>query len=161
MNRLKLTVTVLTGAALLTTSALAVQAKPATGQAAQPAPAAGQAPAAKPKLAPPVRGEAELAYTTPVPKGSLEGGKQFIVTTIKIKNMSAGAIAGLKVDEYWYDKTGAPVGGDTFRNPKPLQPGETITVTLHTPRNDKMQGRPNYEFKHANGTIKMKLVPKL
>ncbi len=31
-----------------------------------------------------------------------------IVTTIKIKNLSNGAIAGLKVDEFWYDKDGQP-----------------------------------------------------
>ena len=27
-----------------------------------------------------------------------------VVTTIKIKNMAAAPIAGLKVDEFWYDK---------------------------------------------------------
>ncbi len=34
-----------------------------------------------------------------------------IVTTIKIKNLSQGAIAGLKVDEFWYDKEGEPGHG--------------------------------------------------
>jgi hypothetical protein len=156
MNRKRLTLTAVAGAVLLSTGALAGQAKPA----APPAPATGAAPATR-RLAPPVRGEAELAYTTPVPKAEKIDGKDFIVTTIKVQNMSTGAIAGLKVDEYWYDKGGEPVGGDTFRNPRPLQPGEIITVTLKTPRNAKMQGRPNYKFAHANGAIKMKLVPKL
>jgi hypothetical protein len=150
--------TALAGIVVLATSAFAGQAKPA---AAPPAQAAGSAPAARPRLAPPVRGEAELAYTQPAPKAAKVDGKDFIVTTIMVKNMSTGAIAGLKVDEYWYDKAGEPVGGDTFRNPRPLQPGEVITVTLRTPRNPKMQGRPNYKFAHANGEIKMKLVPKL
>ena len=54
-----------------------------------------------------------------------------IVTTIKIKNLSTGAIAGLKVDEFWYDKDGEPVtGSQPFRWRKPLQPGEVIDVVL-------------------------------
>jgi hypothetical protein len=157
MNRTSLTLTALAGIVLLSTSAFAGQAKPA----ASTPPATGTAPAARPRLAPPVRGEAELSYTTPVPKAEKVDGKDFVVTTIKVRNDSTGAIAGLRVDEYWYDKSGEPVGGDTFRNPKPLQPGEVITVTLKTPRNPKMQGRPNYKFAHANGTIKMKPVAKL
>lgn len=165
MNRKRLTLTALACGVLLGSSALAGQTKPAA-QTAKPgtapaAPATAAAPAARPRLAPPVRGEAELAYTTPVPKAAKIDGKDFIVTTIKVQNLSMGAIAGLKVEEYWYDKGGAPVGGDVFRNPKPLQPGEIITVTLRTPRNEKMAGRPNYKFAHANGAIKMKPVPKL
>src|SRR5918996_641924 len=97
------------GAALLVTSVAADQAKP---QAKPAAPAASQpAPAATGKPAPPVRGQAELGYTRPVSKR--DGGT--IVTTIKVKNLSTGAIAGLKVDEFWYDKGGDPVTGDTFR----------------------------------------------
>jgi hypothetical protein len=52
------------------------------------------------------------------------------------------------------------VTGDTFRHPKPLQPGEVITVTLETPRNPKMD-RNQYNFSHANGAIKAQLLPKL
>jgi len=83
-----------------------------------------------------------------------------IVTVIKVKNLSAtGSIAGLKVDEYWYDKAGDPVSGDTFRYRKPLLPGEVIDVTLRTPHNPKMD-RNSYNFSHANGTIKTKQMPK-
>ncbi len=39
-------------------------------------------------------------------------------------------------------------------------PGETIVVELNTPKNPKMN-RNSYNFTHANGTIKTKLVPKL
>ena len=57
-----------------------------------------------------------------------------IITTIKIKNLSNGAIAGLKVDEFWYDKDGNPVtGSQPFRWRKPLQPGEVIDVVLQVP----------------------------
>ena len=142
------------GAALLAASVAADQAKP---QAKPAAPAASQpAPAATGKPAPPVRGQAELGYTKPVSKR--EG--QTIVTTIKVKNLSKGAIAGLKVDEFWYDKGGDPVTGDTFRYRKPLQPGEVIEVTLRTPVNPKMD-RNQYKFEHLNGTIKTTLLPRL
>ncbi len=129
-------------------------------QAQQPAAAAGQAPAARPRLVPPVRGVANLAYTKPVVKAGKIDGKDFIITTFQVKNMTTGSIAGFKVDEFWYDKAGDPVTGDSFRHPKPLQPGEVITVTLETPRNPKMNSN-RYNFSHANGEIKPTLQAKL
>ncbi len=117
------------------------------GQAPAAAPAA---PAAKSKFTPPVRGEAELGFTRPASKRA--SGE--VTTTIKVKNLSDRfAIVGLKVDEYWYDKGGNPVTGDTYRHKRPLQPLETIEVVLHTPVNPKMD-RNQYKFEHANGTIK-------
>src|SRR5687767_2106051 len=94
----------------------------ASAQAPKPAaaaPAAAQAPAAKPRLVAPVRGVAQLGYTKPVVKRGKIGGKDFIITTIQVKNMATGAIAGLKVDEFWYDKGGNPVTGDNYRHPRP------------------------------------------
>lgn len=155
MNRHPHTMLALAGAVLLMAAAAsAEQAKPA----AQPAaPAAQTPPTAPAKFVPPVRGQAELGFTKPVTK---RNGKE-IVTEIKVKNLSAtGSIAGLKVDEYWYDKGGNPVTGDTFRHRKPLLPGEVITITLRTPFNEKMHSN-NYNFSHANGTIKTKVMPKL
>ena len=109
------------------------------------------------KLVAPVRGEAEIGYTKPVSKND---GK-FITTTIKVKNLSSGAIAGLKVDEFWYDKDGNPVtGAQPFRYRKPLQPGEVIEVVLKVPIN-KAMNRNQYKFEHANGKIKMTLLPKI
>jgi hypothetical protein len=153
MNRHMQTMLATAGAFLLVVGAAAVQADQAT-------PAAGQAPTAKPRLVAPVRGEAPLGYTKPIVKAGKIDGKDFIITTIRVKNLSTGSIAGLKVDEFWYDKAGDPVTGDTFRHPKPLQPGEIITVTLETPRNPKMD-RNQYNFTHANGSIKAQLLPKL
>jgi hypothetical protein len=156
MNRHLHTMLALAGAFLLVAGAAAGQA----GQTPAATPAAGQAPTTKPRLVPPVRGEAPLGYTKPVVKAGKIDGKDFIITTIRVKNLANGSIAGLKVDEFWYDKAGDPVTGDTFRHPKPLQPGEVITVTLETPRNPKMD-RNQYNFSHANGTIKAQLLPKL
>jgi hypothetical protein len=159
MNRHIRSMLALAGALLLVVGAAAGQ----TSQGAKPAPAApgaAQPSTAKPRLVPPVRGEAPLGYTKPVVKAGKIEGKDFVITTIRVKNLSQGSIAGLKVDEFWYDKAGDPVTGDTFRHPKPLQPGEVITVTLETPRNPKMD-RNQYNFSHANGTIKAQLLPKL
>jgi hypothetical protein len=129
---------------LIATAAAANQAKPA--------PPAQSPPAARAKFVPPIRGVAELGILSPSTK---RVGKE-VVTIIKIKNLSvSGSIAGLKVDEYWYDKAGDPVSGDTFRYRKPLLPGEVIEVTLRTPVNPKMD-RNQYNFSHANGDIKTK-----
>ena len=141
---------------LVCASAVLLVSGAAADQAAKPAAPAAAAPAAPARLAPPIRGQAELGYTKPVTKRTGTN----IVTTIKVKNLSAGAIAGLKVDEFWYDKAGDPVTGDTFRYRKPLQPQEVITVTLTTPTNPKMD-RNQYKFEHLNGTIKTTLLPKL
>ncbi len=116
----------------------------------------GQAPAARPRLVAPLRGVAQLGYTKPVPKAV----KDLIVTTIQVKNLETKPIAGLKVEEFWYSKAGDAVAGATFRYPRPLQPGEVITVTLETPRNPNMD-RNQYSFTHGNGSIKATLQPKL
>jgi hypothetical protein len=155
MNRQITAMLAFVGAGLLVAAAAtAGQAKPAAAQAKPEAPAAQ--PAAPAKFVPPVRGEAELGYLKPVTKRS---GTE-IVTTIKVKNLSKGPIAGLKVDEYWYDKAGDPVTGDTFRHKKLMMPGEVLDVTLRTPVNPKMD-RNSYNFSHANGNIKTTLLPKL
>jgi len=133
----------------------ALTEEPAQAQAQTSQAPTGEA--APRKLVAPVRGEAEIGYLRPVSKR--EGN--MIVTTIKIKNLSSGAIAGLKVDEFWYDKAGEPVtGAQPFRWRKPLQPGEVIDVVLRVPTNPKMD-RNQYKFEHANGTIKTTLLPKL
>jgi hypothetical protein len=154
MKLQKLLLVAFAGVAMLVSSAAAQAPKPAAA-----APAA-QAPAAKPRLAAPVRGVAQLGYTKPVVKRGTIGGKPFVITTIQVKNMATGAIAGLKVDEFWYDKAGNPVTGDNYRHPRPLQPGEVITITLETPSNPAMN-RNQYNFSHANGEIKATLQPKL
>ncbi len=112
--------------------------------------------AAAQKLVAPVRGNAKVEITRP---NTRVVGKE-IVTTFLLKNVEAAPIAGVKVEENWYDKGGNPVMGDTFRHPKPLQPGEVITVSFKSPRLAAMQ-RNQYLFTHANGIIKQSVVPKL
>ncbi|MGH9349687.1 MAG: hypothetical protein ACRD26_20735 [Vicinamibacterales bacterium] len=129
----------------------------AAAEQATPAAPAQAAPLAPAKFVAPIRGQAELGYLKPVIKREKNGD---VVTVIKVKNLStSGAIAGLRVDENWYDKAGDPVTGDTFRYRKPLQPGEVIEITLRTPYNKAMD-RNSYNFTHANGTIKTKQMQK-
>jgi hypothetical protein len=145
------------GVAMLAVAIEAGQAQPKVSPPAATAQKPNDEGATSAKLVAPVRGEAELGYMKPVSKND---GK-FITTTIKVKNLSKGAIAGLKVDEFWYDKDGNPVtGSQPFRYRKPLQPGEVIEVVLKVPVNKNMN-RNQYKFEHANGKIKATLLPKI
>jgi hypothetical protein len=60
---------------------------------------------------------AELGFTNAVRK---KEGNMWIAT-FKIKNLAAGPIAGLRIEEFWYDKGGDIVAGaEPFRYRKPL-----------------------------------------
>jgi hypothetical protein len=154
MNRQKLVLLSVAAAFLAAGSAEAQAPKPAT------AGAAAQAPAERPKLVAPVRGVAQIGYTKPLVKRGKVGGKDFVITTMQIKNMAMGPIAGLKVDDFWYDRGGNPLPSDSYRHPRPLQPNEVITVTLETPADTRMN-RNQWQFSHANGEIKPVLVAKM
>ncbi len=134
-------------------AAIAILASPLAVAGQTPAPAA---PAAPRKLISPVRGEASVEITKPNTKVS---GTE-VVTVILVKNVSTAPIAGFKIEENWYDGAGIPVGGDVYRHTKPFMPDEVITVTLKTPRKSTMKSN-QYQFSHANGTVKPKTVPKL
>ena len=129
---------------LLATSAPAqqgnsAQAKPAAKPAAPAAPAAQAAPATPAKFV----------------------GTGETIASCNVKNPSTtGSIAGLKISEFWYDKSGNPVSGDEFRYRKPLMPGEVIDVELRTPVKPTM-ANSQYKFEQSNGSIKPNVVPKL
>jgi len=113
-------------------------------------------PVAAQKLVAPMRGNARVEITKP---NTRIVGKE-IVTTFLMKNIEAAPIAGVKVEENWFDKGGNPVMGDVFRHMKPLQPGEVITISFKVPRSPNMQ-RNQYLFSHANGNLKQSVVPKI
>lgn len=121
-----------------------------------PPPAAPPAQAAPRKLISPMRGEVTVEFTNP--NTSRKGAN--VVTTMLVKNTSTGPIAGFRIEESWADKTGNLAGGDVYRHPKPLMPGEVITVTLSSPANPRMTSN-SFNFIHANGTVKPKRVPKI
>jgi hypothetical protein len=108
------------------------------------------------KLTPPIRGQAEVDYTKPVTKRD----KDMVVTKIQVKNTSNAPIPRLTITETWYDAGGATVGGGKGAINGLLQPGEVQTITIETPYNAKMKAN-NYNFSHANGTIKPHRVDKL
>ena len=83
-----------------------------------------------------------------------------MVTTIRVKNTATAPIAGFKIEENWF-KGNDPIGGDSYRHPRPFLVGEVIEITLSTPRNRVVGARNQYQFSHANGTIKPTTVKKL
>jgi hypothetical protein len=137
--------------ALATLGAIGVLLAPIAAQT--PAPAASTA---QRKLISPQRGEANVEITKPDTKAV---GNE-VLTTILVKNVSPAPIAGFKVEENWYDKAGNPVGGGIYRHAKPMSPNEVIRVELKTPKRPNMNTN-QYQFTHANGAVKPKVVPKL
>ena len=101
------------------------------------------------KLVPTVRGLAEIGYEQPAARRDGD----FIVTQFKVKNLAENAIAGLQVDEFWFDAQGNTVTGDSVRFREPVLAGEVVEIELRVPRNPAMD-RSNYEFSHQNGEIK-------
>jgi hypothetical protein len=142
---------------LALTAALMLGGGIAAGAAAGVQGGAPAQPAAKPKWVAPIKGIAEVAITK---ANSKRVGKE-IVTTFRVKNLSTtGSIALLRIDEFWYDKNRQPVGGDTYRHKKPLMPGEVIVVTLRVPDTPNLF-QNQYQFSHANGQVKTKVLPKV
>ena len=124
-------------------------APPATFPTGSPAGGLAESANPRPRLVAALRGLAEIGYLAPVSRR--DGGD--IVTTFQVKNLALGAIAGLKIDEFWYDVDGNPVGGATERLEQPLLPGEEVTMELRVPSNSQIN-TSNYVFSHQNGDIR-------
>ena len=108
------------------------------------------------KLTPPLKGQADVDFVKPVSKRE----KEMVVTKIQVKNMSPAPIPRLTITETWYDAGGATVAGGKGVINGLLQPGEVQTVTIETPYSTKMKAN-NWNFSHANGTVKPHQVAKL
>jgi hypothetical protein len=93
---------------LATLAAVGVLLTPIAAQT--PAPSA---PAAPRKLISPQRGEATVEITKPDTK--VVSGE--VQTVILLKNTSAAPIAGLIIEENWYDKSGTPSVGTSIATP--------------------------------------------
>ena len=114
------------------------------------------------KLTPPIRGDAQVEYTSCAGNavGCTHNQGGMIVTTVPVKNVSSAPIARLAIDITWYDKAGTIVAGGKGVIPGLLQPNEVQTVTIETPFNAKMSTN-NFRFSHVNGDVKPKKVAKL
>jgi hypothetical protein len=110
------------------------------------------------KFTPPVRGEATVEIVQPVTKA--QPGKNIVVTTIKVRNASLAPIARLQVTETWYDKGGAVVASSRSSINGLLQPQEIQTMTIETAYSPKLSSN-NWNFTHANGTVKIAKVKSL
>jgi hypothetical protein len=123
---------------------------------AQP-PAQSPPPAAPAKWIPPVRGLATIEVIRGKPK---RVGDE-IVSVLKVRNTSKGAIALLGVDEFWYDQSKPPqvVSGDSQKVKRLINPGEIVEVTLKSPYKASVYTN-QYSFSHANGKIDAKVVTK-
>jgi hypothetical protein len=112
-----------------------------------------QAPPLTPLLAgrnikPPFKGNAAVDFAKP----ARSRDKDMVIEKIQVKNMSSGPIARLTIDETWYDKAGATIGGGKGVLNGLLQPGEVQTITVASPYNAKMSAN-QYRFSHANGGV--------
>ena len=117
-------------------------------------PVAGQsqAPAKPAKYIPPVKGVATIEV---LQMPSKRVGKE-MVTVVKVRNTSKGAINLLKLDEYWYDRNTKIVTASQYAHKKaPIQPGEIVEITLKAP---VKPGTDPYQnqilFRHAYGDAK-------
>ncbi|MGE3704264.1 MAG: hypothetical protein AB7I13_03260 [Vicinamibacterales bacterium] len=122
---------------------------------AQQAPPMTQVLAGK-KFTPPIKGEALVEFTPPVTKNE----KGVVVTRITVRNAALAPIPRLTIAETWYDTAGNIVTGGKGSVNGLLQPGEVQTITISTPYNAKMKSN-NYNFSHANGTVKPQKVAKI
>lgn len=130
----------------------------AVAQTPKQAPAAAQTasppPVNRARMATPVKGTAYIEVISTQSK--LVGSE--VVTLLKIKNVSQAPIAGLRIDQYWYDaKTQA--SGDTQRVRNPIAPGEIVEVTMKAPNKPGLVSNRTM-FQHANGKVDAKGVKK-
>lgn len=103
-----------------------------------------------------IRGPGQVGYLQPITER--DGGE--MVTAFRIQNVSTGALAAFKVDEFWYDDNGDTVTGGSFRMQRPFLQDEVIEVNLRIPRDSRM-ARSNYEFSHKNGVIEATLFEEM
>jgi hypothetical protein len=120
---------------------------------AQAAKAAPTPPPERPKPAAWVKLHKGVATIEVIQGQSRTVGKE-MVTVLKIRNTSPGAIGLLKAEEFWYDKKMQMVSGDSppaIRNP--VNPGDIVEITFRAPVKPDLY-RSTYQFKHANGEVK-------
>jgi len=135
-------------------SVSASQAKPAPPP---PAPAAGGATtAAAVKWVPPMKGLVTVDFI----QGKAERVKGDIVTKLKVRNTSKGAIALLSVEEIWYNnKREIASNSGAVKNKSLLNPGDVVELTLISPAKPDLYTNM-LMFKHAYGNVKPTKVTK-
>jgi hypothetical protein len=82
-----------------------------------------------------------------------------IVTKMKVKNTSKGAIALLTVEEFWYNTKREMTSNGVYRHRQLLNPGDVVEFSISAPNKPDIN-QNMLMFKHANGTIDPKRVTK-
>ena len=95
------------------------------------------------KLVPTVRGLAEIGYERPRARRE----QDFVVTTFRVKVLAEDAIAGFRVDEFWFDADGNTVTGDSVRVPR--------TAAAGPDRRHRAPGTPQ----PGNGSQQLRVQP--
>ena len=145
---------------LLVPGFLTLTAAPAPAQSKKPdsakQPAVATASTVVPPVVKPLKGTAVINVLKPVVK--VQGGD--VVTTIKVKNISYGSIAGLKLDEFWVRQ------GGQRRDRRQQAPDEADHAkrdchdrVAHAEGLRRWTATP-IQFSHANGKVKVDTVPK-
>ena len=150
MNRARLSFGATVVAVAFGTGVLAAQTAPPAAAPPMKSVLAGK------KLTPPARGEVIVEFTTP----QLKTQGEDIITTFQVKNIGVAPIARLTITQTWYDKAGGVVGGGKGYVEGLLQPGDVQTVTITSPKKPTY-ANDQYNFTHANGTVKPKKVAKV
>lgn len=116
-------------------------------------------PAQKAKFIPPVKGWATVEVQRVSSKRN--PATKEIVTVLKVRNTSKGAINLLRVDQYWYDRNSKQVSFGDYRHKKaPIQPGEVVEIRIPAPDNAQIS-HDQLIFAHANGKVDAKQVKKI
>lgn len=110
------------------------------------------------KFTPPVKGQAAVEFTAP--KTVRDNKQNVVITTIVVRNISLQPIARLTINEIWYEKGGSVLTAGRGVINGVIQPQEIQTITINTPWKAGMSSN-NYQFSHANGTVKPSRVQKL
>ena len=103
-------------------------------------------------LVAPMRGVARIGLIGPNGRVETQGGQRFAVTEFQVMNLEDAPIAGLMVEDLWYDGNDQIVAGDEYRHPGPLGPGEQVAIELRVPLGGDTE-RNQYQFTHSNGDI--------
>jgi hypothetical protein len=130
-----------------------------TAPAAQPAvPAPQLTPIlAGRKITPPLKGEAQIQVVWPIVS---KRDKDDVVTKVQVKNLSSEPVKGLTIAQPWYNKGGAISAEPRGVISGLLQPNEVQIITIQVAYKPDMISN-NYEFSHANGTVKPMKVAKM
>ena len=108
------------------------------------------------KFTPPFKGTAEIDFIKPVTKNE----KDMVITTIMVKNNVDGPIAPAHGRRDLVRRAGGLVTGGKGVDQRPAAARRSQTIKIETPFNPKMKAN-NYNFTHANGTVKPHDVAKL